>query len=169
MTVRCGRVKGRRPRSIGRFSFLFRGAVLRPGGVAVNSQARKPLGHAVHAVPRSPGGAAAGGPQAANAWRSGPVGSFRRATGRTTAPPGLRRLALTPTQRLAPLAIDGCPSGAWRDSRTPTTWNKNGKRRLALNLQPFTAPGPLDLVILWIDRRCWENPSQGVALVGFRV
>ena len=110
-TSRRGRVKGRRPRSIGRFSFLFRGAVLRPGGAAVNSQGRKPLGHAVHAVPRSPGGAAAGGPQAANAWRSGPVGSFRRATGRTTAPPGLRRLALTPTQRLRRWLLTVAPPG----------------------------------------------------------
>ncbi len=135
-----GRVKGRRPRAIGRFSLLFRGAVLRPGGAAVDRQGASPWDTRVMPSPEAPEGRprlARGRPTLGEA---GLAGVFAGRPGARSPLSGLRRLAMSPTQRLAPLAINCCPSGARRDSRTPTSWNENGKRRLAPNGQPFTAP-----------------------------
>ena len=119
------------------FLVLGRGSSPRRGGSQIARA--EPLGRAVHAIPEAPEGrprVVAGGRR----LEKRACREFSPGDRATTAPSGLRRLAMTPSQRLTPLAIDCCPSGAWRNLRTPTSWNENGKRRLALNGQPFTSP-----------------------------
>ena len=135
-----GRVKGRRPRAIGRFSLLFRARFFAPEGRRSIARGASPWDTRVMPSPEAPEGRprlARGRPTLGEA---GLAGVFAGRPGARSPLSGLRRLAMSPTQRLAPLAINCCPSGARRDSRTPTSWNENGKRRLAPNGQPFTAP-----------------------------
>jgi hypothetical protein len=53
---------------------------------------------------------------------------------------GLRRSAVIPVQRLTPLAIDRCPSGAGKGLQTPTPGNENGKETPPPNGPPFASP-----------------------------